>query len=75
MLRITSRDVGLTQVATIWLYETKIIEFYTATRHVQSSEEIAEIVLAKALESIIGPVLAEQGCRLYTGEWDFDADS
>ena len=74
MLRITSRDVGLTQVATIWFYETKVIEFYTRTRHSESSKEIAEIVLAAALEKMIKPVLEEQGCSLYYEGWDH-ADS
>lgn len=49
MLRITTRDVGATQVATIWVGEVKAVEFFTGTRHADYSKEIAERVLATAI--------------------------
>lgn len=53
MLRITTRDVGLTQVATIWVGETKAIEFYTQTKHEYRSLQIAEKILADIIHDLI----------------------
>lgn len=53
MLRITTRDVGTTQVATVWVGEEKSIEFYTGTRHADLSREIAEQFVAGAVGEMI----------------------
>ncbi len=41
-LSITTRDVGLTQVATIRLGSSSVTEFYTHTKYEESSLEIAQ---------------------------------
>lgn len=76
MLRITTRDVGLTQVATIWVGEARVIEFYTGTSHQQYSMEIAEELLAGALRDLI-TVYRGANLRMWTGEPGgyHDADS
>lgn len=66
MIRITTRDVGLTQVATIWVGETRAIEFYTGTRHPDYSKDIAEEILAKAICDLIH-AHHEADIRFWTG--------
>lgn len=62
MLRITTRDVGLTQVATVYVGNAKAIEFYTQTKHPERSIEIAEEAVAKALAMLI-----RSEVKVYTG--------
>ncbi len=65
MIRITTRDVGLTPIATVFVGETEAIEFFTHTRHPDISKEIAENVVAKALRQLIVPILAHEDCALH----------
>lgn len=53
MIRITTRDVGVTQVATVWVGEAKAVEFYTGTRHASVSLEIAEQRVADVLRMLL----------------------
>ena len=64
MLRITTRDVGLTQVATIWVGETRVIEFYTGTKHADYSIDIAEGIIASAIYDLI----LNPNIKLWNGE-------
>lgn len=66
MLRITTRDVGLTQVATLYLGETKVVEFYTGTKHSDFSQEIAEETVARALRETIR--ITSPFLRIYEGD-------
>lgn len=68
MLRVTTRDVGVTEAATIWIGEQKVIEFYTRTRHADRSIDIAEQLLAKVLRGLLAGELNNQGMNQYFGD-------
>lgn len=68
MIRITTRDVGLTEAATIWVGERKVIEFYTQTGHVDISIDIAEQLLAKVLRELLRQELIVQNMKQYYGD-------
>jgi predicted glycosyl hydrolase (DUF1957 family) len=53
VLNITSKDVGLTQLATVWLNDEPVVTFQTHTKHEEFSIQIATELVAKALGSLI----------------------
>ena len=64
---VTTRDVGLTQVATVWYGTQRIIEFYTHTRHEDRSMEAADKVIADALRPLFEAVLEQNRCSPWAG--------
>jgi len=48
--RVTSKDIGATQAATIWLGDTEVATFRTFTRHEELSVEFAQDLLLEFIK-------------------------
>lgn len=67
-ISISTRDVGLTQVASIWLGTYRVAEFYTQTKYADRSLQYAKEVVESLFAGLLEQAYRDLGCPRWRGE-------